>query len=195
MPRNTFETLEFYHIDLSNFIKNYRNYMDFINANFQGLAFAALEAQKKKSATFKTAVGAAVQTKGLKIFSAGNIENLSRCQDDHAEKRAVAKAIEEGCKKEQIVALCLVYGNKSIGGDDIYAYPACGACRQYIWENANPQTDIIVTDPESEEMVFAAPLRILYPLPYPKWEDIPQRLKDPTGKTTQNSQQTTKRPL
>lgn len=175
-----FNVLLDYQENLKSFTRHYYDYLRFLKKKHLILAKEAVEAQRKKARTFKTAVGAAVETIEGKIFSAANIENLSRCQDDHAEKRALARAMEEGFEQKDIIALCLVYGDKSIAEGD-YAYPACGACRQYIWENANPQTQIMVADPISEEIVFAAPLKLLYPLPYPKWEDIPRRIKKAPG--------------
>ena len=77
---------------------------------YKSLIEGAKEAQKM-ALTFKTAVGAAVQTDDGEIWRGANVENMSRSLDDHAENRAVLAALERGYKKSQLLSLALVYGS------------------------------------------------------------------------------------
>ncbi|MEK9183693.1 MAG: hypothetical protein AAB890_01310 [Patescibacteria group bacterium] len=164
--------MEFYK-ELTDFIDTYEERIVHATLRYGKLIRAALDAQKR-ALTFRTSVGAAVETIKGEIFLGANVENITRCLDDHAEKRAILLALESGCKREDILALALVYGSKitrDIEGE--YAYPACGYCRQYLWENTNPDLEVIALDPDGVA-IFAGPLKILYPLPYPS--KIAQRL-------------------
>ncbi len=154
------------HQDLANFLDTYEERLAHVNLHYKILMEAALDA-RKKALTFKTAVGAAVETTDGEIFLGANVENISRLLDDHAEKRVILSALESGHAREDMLALALVYGSKitrNIEGE--YAYPACAYCRQYLWENAHPDLEIIVVEPDGVA-IFAGPLKILYPLPYP----------------------------
>ena len=152
--------------NLHAFLHDFDDHIAHATIHHADLIGATLAAQKK-AITFKTAVGAAVETYGGKIFKGANVENLSRSLDDHAEKRAIIAALEAGCKRQDLKALCLVYGTKiNRLKEGEYAYPACGYCRQYIWENSHENLKVIVIDPDGV-VTFSGPLKILYPLPYP----------------------------
>jgi cytidine deaminase len=70
-------------------------------------------------------VGAAVQGKSGRIFGGCNIENASYGLTLCAERVAIFKAISEGEKGFEAVAV--VTDAKTLT-------PPCGACRQIIWE-------------------------------------------------------------
>jgi len=70
-------------------------------------------------------VGAAVLTKSGKIFSGGNIENVSYGATVCAERVAIWKAVSEGEKEYEAIAV--------IGPGKKEAYP-CAQCRQVMVE-------------------------------------------------------------
>jgi cytidine deaminase len=72
-------------------------------------------------------VGVALSTKKGKIYTGCNIENPSLMLSICAEKVSLTKALSEGEKNFQ--AMAIVSGNKE------YCFP-CGSCRQLLWEFA-----------------------------------------------------------
>lgn len=73
----------------------------------------------------KFPVGAVVLTKSGRIFTGCNVENAAYGLTICAEKTAIVKAISEGCKDIQAVAV--------IADTDDVCRP-CGSCRQFISE-------------------------------------------------------------
>lgn len=82
-------------------------------------------------------VGAAVLTKGGKVYSGVNIENSSYGATICAERSAVAAAVSDGSKDIEAIAVA------SSGGA---AWP-CGICRQVLYE-FNEDMDVITGDDE-----------------------------------------------
>lgn len=70
-------------------------------------------------------VGAALLTKGGKVFTGCNVENASYGATNCAERTAIFKAVSEG--ERDFVKLAVV------SHTDQYTYP-CGICRQVIGE-------------------------------------------------------------
>ena len=70
-------------------------------------------------------VGAAVQSKSGRIFTGCNIENASYGLTLCAERVAIFKALSEGERGFEAVAVVT---------DSETLTPPCGACRQIIWE-------------------------------------------------------------
>ncbi len=83
----------------------------------------AMDKAYVKYSDFK--VGAALLTKSGKIFTGCNIENASYSATICAERVAFTKAISEGEKEFEAIAIV-----SSSGG---YTYP-CGVCRQFMSE-------------------------------------------------------------
>ena len=73
-------------------------------------------------------VGAALLTKSGKVFTGCNIENATFSPTICAERTAFAKAISEG--EREFDAIAIVGGSDS---DDEICYP-CGVCRQFMSE-------------------------------------------------------------
>lgn len=69
-------------------------------------------------------VGAAVLTEEGKIYTGCNIESASYTPTNCAERTAIFKAVSEGYKKFEAIA---------ITGDTEYTFP-CGVCRQVMRE-------------------------------------------------------------
>lgn len=82
------------------------------------------------------AVGAALLTKGGKVYRGCNIENASYTPTNCAERTAFFKAISEGETEFEKIAVVGGFKGKPI---DDYAYP-CGVCRQVMEEFCDPKT-------------------------------------------------------
>ncbi len=102
-------------------------------------------------------VGAALLAKSGKVYTGCNIENASFTPTVCAERTAFFKAISEGEKEFEKIA---VVGGK--GGVIAGAFSPCGVCRQVMSEFCSPDFEILlVTGEESYEKVKLSEL-----LPY-----------------------------
>jgi len=90
------------------------------------LQAAALAARENAHAPYsKFRVGAALQDTGGRIHTGCNVENATYGLTLCAERVAVFKAISEGAREFQRIA---------IAADSETLTPPCGACRQILWE-------------------------------------------------------------
>lgn len=89
-------------------------------------------------------VGAALLCKGGEIYSGCNIENATFGATNCAERTAVFKAVSEGHKDFEAIAIV------SSGGE--LTFP-CGICRQVLAEFA-PGIKIILKDPDEKITIF-----------------------------------------
>lgn len=80
-------------------------------------------------------VGAAVRGKSGRIYSGCNVENASYGLTVCAERNAVFKAISEGEREFDAVAVSTINGGSP-----------CGACRQVLYEFMPPETAVMLTD-------------------------------------------------
>ena len=86
----------------------------------------ATKARENAAAPYsKFKVGAALRTKGGKIYHGCNVENASYGLTICAERVAMFKAISEGHR---------VFTRIAIVADTEAPTPPCGACRQILWE-------------------------------------------------------------
>ena len=86
----------------------------------------AIKARENAHAPFSNfKVGAALLTETGEIITGCNIENATYGLTICAERTAIFKAISEGKKKFQKIAIV---------ADTEILTPPCGACRQIIWE-------------------------------------------------------------
>lgn len=103
----------------------------------------AVEAMKNSYAPFSNYnVGAALLTKCGRVFTGCNVENSSYGGTICAERTAVVKAVSEGYKDFEAIAVC--------GSGDVPAFP-CGICRQFIFEFGS-DIKVIMLD-ENKKMV------------------------------------------
>ncbi|MGH9732701.1 MAG: cytidine deaminase, partial [Candidatus Acidiferrales bacterium] len=87
---------------------------------------AARQAREHAHAPFSEfRVGAAVRTKSGRTFGGCNVENASYGLTICAERVAIFKAISEGEREFEAIAVVT---------DSDALTPPCGACRQVIWE-------------------------------------------------------------
>lgn len=101
------------------------------------LAIRQLEFSYTPYSGFK--VGAALLTKGGKIYTGCNIENAAYTPTNCAERTAFFKAVSEGEREFQ--AICVVGGKDGVLTE--YAAP-CGVCRQVMMEFCDPETFQII---------------------------------------------------
>lgn len=107
------------------------------NSIQENLWKSALEARKKSYSPYSSyAVGAAALFED-KIYTGCNVENSSYGGTICAERTAILKAVSEGERKLQKIAI--VTSN---------AAPPCGICVQTIAEFCSPDSEIILATPE-----------------------------------------------
>jgi len=126
----------------------------------QELVLLAKEAMEKAYAPYsKFKVGAALLAKNGKVFLGCNVENASYGATICAERTAITKAISEGVKEFDKIAIVASSGD--------YAAP-CGICRQVLYEFL-PEGEVIL-DSDREGMKVMS-LKELLPMGF-RGEDI-----------------------
>jgi cytidine deaminase len=96
-----------------------------VSHRFRKLIAAAKAAQKNAHAPYsKFRVGAALLTKSGKVYTGVNVENASYGLTNCAERVAVGKAVSEGHRTFQAIAVVAPSDGLS----------PCGACRQVLAE-------------------------------------------------------------
>ena len=110
---------------------------------------AAFEARRSSYAPYSDyKVGAALYTKEGRIIKGCNIENSSYGLSNCAERTAIFKAVSEGFRDFEAIAIVGGSSEGSETGD--YAYP-CGACRQVMREFCVPELfKVIVARSETD---------------------------------------------
>jgi cytidine deaminase len=93
---------------------------------YDALISAAKQARENAHAPFSDfRVGAAVRANSGRIYAGCNIENASYSLTCCAERVAIFKALSEGERGFEAIAVVAETDNLT---------PPCGACRQIIWE-------------------------------------------------------------
>ena len=116
---------------------------------------ASLEARLNAHAPYSHfLVGAALEDKDGRVFTGCNVENATYGLSVCAERVAVFKAISEGARKFQRIA---------VAADTQDLTPPCGACRQILWEFCG---DIEVTLTNLHGKTETLQLRELFPRPF-----------------------------
>mgnify|MGYP003608173574 FL=1 len=82
-------------------------------------------------------VGAAVLTRDGVIYHGCNVENASFGLTNCAERTALFRAVADGCRPGDFVALAVV-------GDTAGPISPCGACRQVMFELGGPDLQVIL---------------------------------------------------
>ena len=97
-------------------------------------------------------VGAALLAKDGRVFTGCNVENASYGATNCAERTAVFKAVSEGCREFEAIAIV------ASSGDHI---PPCGICRQVLAEFM-PEGKVILDSDEKGMVTYL--VRELIPL-------------------------------
>ncbi len=126
----------------------------------EALILQAKDAMKNAYAPYsRFKVGAAVVTKGGEVFKGCNIENASYGATNCAERTAIFKAISEGYREFEKIAIVASSGD--------YASP-CGICRQVLAEFM-PEGKVILCSEEKGMVAYT--VREMLPMGFCK-EDI-----------------------
>ncbi|MEE1306175.1 MAG: cytidine deaminase [Agathobacter sp.] len=109
----------------------------------------ALEARKMAYTPYSHhKVGAALLTKGGKVYKGCNIESASYSPTNCAERTAFFKAVSEGDREFEAIAI--------VGGfedsDKLGLCAPCGVCRQVMMEFCDPKTFEIILMDENQEL-------------------------------------------
>lgn len=116
---------------------------------------AAREARERAYAPFSHfAVGAALRTRAGHIFTGCNVENASYGLTVCAERVAVFKAVSEGEREFEAIAVVT---------DADKLTPPCGACRQILWEFCGNAT-VVLANLKGQAEVHR--MKDLLPLPF-----------------------------
>lgn len=111
------------------------------NKDYSKLIEEALKVRKYSYSPYSNfKVGAAVLASSGKIYTGTNIENASFPATICAERVAFTKALSEGEKDLQVIAITSSYNE--------FVFP-CGVCRQFMVE-FNPQLKVILALSETE---------------------------------------------
>ena len=114
----------------------------------------AEKARKNAYAPYSNfSVGAALLTKDGKIYTGCNVENASFSPTNCAERTAFFKAISEGEREFEAIA---VVGGK-MGEEGGFCAP-CGVCRQVMLEFCSPDFKIILKDEKSVKIYLLSEL-------------------------------------
>ena len=106
----------------------------------KALMQAAQEARKHSHSPYSHfRVGAALLTKGGKVYTGCNIENAAYSVTNCAERTAIFKAVSEG--EREFSALAIVGGRE---GETAELCAPCGVCRQAISEFCSKDFEIIL---------------------------------------------------
>ena len=96
-------------------------------------------------------VAAALLTKDGKVYLGCNIENSSLGATNCAERTAFFKAVSEGNREFEAIAIIGYLEGKE---PESYAFP-CGICRQVMAEFCEPRFKIIVAKSASDYKVYS----------------------------------------
>jgi len=124
-------------------------------SKYESLIAAARSAREHAHAPFSNfRVGAAVRAKSGRIFSGCNVENSTYGLTLCAERVAIFKAISEGERGFDAVAVVT---------DTDTLTPPCGACRQILWEFCG-DVEIVLVNPRGKTETHR--LKDLFPKPF-----------------------------
>ncbi len=122
--------------------------------DIQELARTALSMRKMSYTPYSHFnVGAALLSKGGKIYTGCNIENASFTPTNCAERTAFFKAVSEGVKEFTAIAIA----GGPAGENPIDYCPPCGVCRQVMSEFCTDSFEIILVKSETEYETFTLP--------------------------------------
>ena len=88
-------------------------------------------------------VGAALLTKGGKVYTGCNVENASYSPTNCAERTAFFKAISEGAREFEAIAIVAGKEGESLSEN----CTPCGVCRQVMVEFCSPDFKIVLGTP------------------------------------------------
>lgn len=93
-------------------------------------------------------VGAALLTKGGKVYRGCNIESASYTPSNCAERTAFFKAVSEGEREFEAIAIVGGFEDSPV----LRLCAPCGVCRQVMMEFCDPETFEIILCDEKDEL-------------------------------------------
>ena len=126
--------------------------------DYKSLIHEAIAAKEMAYAPYSHfRVGAALLTKGGKVYRGCNIENVSYGMTMCAERTAIFKMVSEGCTA--FAAIAIVAGENATDG------APCGACRQVMGEFAQnlSRTEVILASLNGDYIVETVASMMPYP--------------------------------
>ncbi len=115
------------------------------NVDFDALVQKAVEARARAYAPYSHyPVGAALLGKSGRVYTGCNVENSSFGLTVCAERTAILKAVSEGEREFQAIAVVT-----SNGGSP------CGACRQVLFEFLSPDAPVVMCDTNGKREVHS----------------------------------------
>ena len=123
--------------------------------NYDELITTAVKMTEKSYAPYSHFhVGAALLDKNGKIWTGCNVENAAYGPSNCAERTAVFKAVSEGVKEFQAIAIA--GGAENSDGKVVIQdfCPPCGVCRQVLSEFCSKDFKIILVNGKSETKEF-----------------------------------------
>lgn len=129
-----------------------------MSESYAFLVNAACEARKLSYSPYSGfRVGAALLCTDGTVITGTNVENASLGLSICAERSAVARAVSEGRREYQAIAIC---------ADGATPTPPCGACRQVLLEFA-PDAEVLVGGEDGADgEVIRTTVRDLLPLAF-----------------------------
>ena len=110
-----------------------------------------LEARKMAYAKYSGfAVGAALLCADGKVYTGCNIENASFSPSVCAERTAFFKAVSEGHRDFEAIAIC----GAPVDEEPTVICPPCGVCRQVMQEFCRPDFRVILYGSEGRTKVY-----------------------------------------
>ncbi|MCF0132558.1 MAG: cytidine deaminase [Blautia sp.] len=95
------------------------------------------------------AVGAALLSEEGTVFRGCNIENAAYTPTNCAERTAVFKAVSEGIRNFQAIAI--VGGKQELSAGQVDYCPPCGLCRQVLREFCDPEAFVVILATSAKE--------------------------------------------
>ena len=123
--------------------------------NYDDLIKTAIEMTKMSYVPYSHFhVGAALLDKNGKVWTGCNIENAAYGPSNCAERTAVFKAVSEGVRNFEAIAVVGGPEDES-GNPQIQDFcPPCGVCRQVLSEFCSRDFKIILANGKGEQKVF-----------------------------------------
>ena len=123
--------------------------------NFDNLVKKAIEMTNFSYAPYSHFhVGAVLLAKDGQIFTGCNVENAAYGPSNCAERTAVFKAVSEGCREFEAIAIA----GGAEGADEKPVIedfcPPCGVCRQVLNEFCSRDFKIILVNGKGEQKIF-----------------------------------------
>jgi len=107
----------------------------------------ALDARKNSYVPYSNfCVGACLKTESGEFYTGCNIENAGYTATNCAERTAFFKAVSDGKRKFQKIAIMGGYQNQKMD-----FCPPCGVCLQVMMEFCNPETFQIILENSNED--------------------------------------------